>query len=119
MNLYQEHILEHYHHPVGRGKLSDATHHHCANNPTCGDKICIDLLIKNGVIEEMMFHGEGCAISQASASMLVEHINGKRQDVLEKMTKDDMLKLLGLTLSPNRLKCALLSLETAHKALTS
>lgn len=117
INPYQEHILEHYHEPHNFGHLPKPTHVDCALNPTCGDKICIELAIKDDIITDIAFSGEGCAISQASASLLTEDIKKKSVATLKKMTKDDILKLLELPLSPNRLKCALLALETAHKAL--
>ena len=119
MNIYQEEILEHYNNPQNHGQLENATHHNCSDNPLCGDKICIDLEIKNDAIENIAFSGEGCAISQAAGSMLTEHVKGQKIDVLKDFTKDDMLKMLGIELSPNRLKCGLLALESAHKALNS
>lgn len=117
MNIYQEQIMEHFHHPSHQGKLSEATHSFGANNPTCGDQIHIDMLIKNGVIKDVAFRGEGCAISQAAVSMLLEKIAQENVTELQKMTADDITSLLGVELSPNRLKCALLSLEVAQKAL--
>jgi len=117
MNLYQENILEHYHDPLNHGALSSPTHTHCSLNPTCGDKICIDLVVVEDVIADISFHGEGCAISQAAASMLTEHVKGTPIATLKKLSKDDILEMLGVELSINRLKCGLLALETAHKAL--
>lgn len=117
MNIYQEEILEHYHNPSNNGKIEGATHSDCALNPTCGDKICIDMIIKNDVIQNIKFSGEGCAISQAAASMLTEELLGKPVKTLTDMGKDDILKMLEIELSMNRLKCGLLALETSHKAL--
>jgi nitrogen fixation protein NifU and related proteins len=117
MNIYQEEILEHYHNPSNYGKLPHATHKHCGLNPTCGDKICIDLIVSDDTIENITFHGEGCAISQAAASMLTESIKDKSCEALKKLSKDDILEMLGVELSMNRVKCGLLALETAQRAL--
>ncbi len=116
MNIYQEEILAHYHEPSNNGELKDPTHTHCGFNPTCGDKICIDLIIDHDTITDISFHGQGCAISQAAASMLTEHVKGKPANTLKNLTKDDILEILGVELSMNRMKCGLLALETAHRA---
>jgi len=118
MNIYQEQIMEHFHTPSHHGTLTDPTHSLNANNPTCGDKIHIDMIIDNDTIKDIKFIGEGCAISQAAASMLLEKVSGQSINTLQRMTADDITSLLGVELSPNRLKCALLSLETAQKTLT-
>ncbi len=117
MSIYQEQILQHYHNPLNNGILENATHSSSRNNPTCGDKMKIDMIIKNDKISEISFSGEGCAISQATASMLTEQLKGETTEKLKNMTKEDILSLLGIELSHARLKCALLSLETAQKAL--
>ncbi len=117
MSIYQEHILEHYHNPCNNKILDNATNSESATNSTCGDKIRIDIILNNNIISDVSFSGEGCAISQATASMLTEKIKGEHIDVLKKMTKDDILSLLGITLSHTRLKCALLSLEVAQKSI--
>jgi nitrogen fixation NifU-like protein len=117
MNIYQEEILEHYRHPCCQEKIKNPTHHSCNENSTCGDKLCLTLKIKKNKIEKISFTGEGCAISQASASMLCEQIDGQKIEKLKKMTKDDVIAMLGIELSPTRLKCGLLALETAQKSL--
>lgn len=117
MSIYQEQILEHYHNPCNNKILDNATNSESANNPTCGDKIRIDIILNNDIISDISFSGEGCAISQATASMLTKKVKGKHINVLKKMQKDDILSLLGITLSHTRLKCALLSLEVAQKAI--
>src|SRR3989344_4343961 len=108
MSLYQDHILDHYHNPRNYGNLPHATHHAEALNPTCGDSLALDLNIEDGIIKEVGFTGKGCAISLASASLLFEEAKGK-----------ETVKMQGLALSPVRMKCALLSLETLKKALKS
>lgn len=119
MSLYQDLILDHYRNPRHQGSLNTPTHQASAHNPTCGDKLEMQLLVKNDMIADVKFSGSGCAISQASASLLTEFVIGKTLTEVRALSKDDLLALLGVTLSPNRLKCALLSLETLSKALNS
>ena len=109
-------ILDHYHNPRNFGTLKN-TPSASAENPTCGDKIRIDVLCENNIIKDIKFSGSGCAISLSAASLLTEHVKGKNINDLKKYTKDDMLELLGIPLSPVRLKCGLLALETLQKAL--
>ena len=111
-DFYRENILDHYRNPRNAGKLEDATHSHEEDNPLCGDVIRIDLHVNNeDVIDRVAFSGKGCAISQASASMLTEMIEGKTLDEAKKINKDDILEALGIEIGPVRMKCALLSLK--------
>lgn len=116
-SMYQENILDHYKSPRNFGKINNANVHHHEYNPLCGDEIELFLVIKDKKVADVKFHGHGCAISQASASMLTEEIKGKNIDDLKKMTKENILELLGITLSPVRLKCALLSLDTLKNSI--
>ena len=113
-DMYREVILEHYKHPHNAGTLEAPDVSHEDSNPLCGDKIRIDLKIDGGVIAEVRFQGRGCAISQASASLLTDEIVGKSLDEVRALTKDDMLDLIGIPLDKNpvRIKCALLGLKT-------
>ena len=86
-------------------------------NPLCGDRITMMLGIRDGVVAEVGFTGRGCAISQASASLLTDEIKGKPVDEVAKLSTQDLLDLLGIEISPARLKCALLSLDTLEHAL--
>jgi nitrogen fixation NifU-like protein len=117
MNLYQDHILDHYHNPRHFGLLANPTHQAEALNPTCGDKLTLSLLVDASNIREVGFEGEGCAISLASASILYDSLAG--QTIAEALRKEpsEILGLTGLILSPGRVKCALLCLETLKKAL--
>lgn len=117
MSLYHDVILDHYRNPHNHGGLKKATHTGGACNPTCGDSLHMDILVKNDTIVEVGFTGAGCAISQASASLLTDAVKGKLVTAALGFTPEDILRLLGVTLSPNRLKCGLLSLETLKKAL--
>lgn len=119
MSLYQDLILDHYRNPRNQGVLKVPTHLATANNPTCGDRLEMQLSVKNGIISDVKFSGSGCAISQASASLLSEFVKGKTIAEASELGTDGLLGLLGVTLSPNRLKCALLSLETFSKALSN
>ncbi len=111
-DLYREVIIEHYKNPFYRGKLDPHDISFADNNPLCGDHIQIDLRVDgNGVVTEAMFDGHGCAISQASADLLMESIIGKPIEEVKKLNKDSILELLGIELGPVRLKCALLSLK--------
>jgi nitrogen fixation NifU-like protein len=117
-DLYRDEILEHYRRPHNFGTLPapDATYE--GSNPLCGDRLTMMLGIgDSGTVEEVAFTGRGCAISQASASMLTDGIKGKRLDELARLGAQDVLDDLGIEISPARLKCALLSLETLQGAL--
>ena len=116
-DLYRDYILEHYRRPHNFGVLDSPTVSHEGANPLCGDRITIQLGIRDGTVEDVAFTGRGCAISQASASLLTDEIRGKTVDEVAALTSEDVLDLLGIEISPARLKCALLSLDTVGKAL--
>lgn len=111
-DLYREVIIEHYKSPQYRGELDPHDYSFEDENPLCGDHLRIDLRVdEQGVVKEAAFSGHGCAISQASADLLLESIVGKSVEEIKHMTKEDVLDLLGIELGPVRLKCALLSLK--------
>ena len=111
-DLYREVILDHYKNPRNKGVLDPSDFSYEDENPLCGDKLRIDVrLDSERRVKEVAFSGRGCAISQASASMLTEAIVGKTLDEVKQMSKDDILEMLGIELGPVRLKCALLSLK--------
>ena len=111
-DMYRENILDHYQNPRHYGTLEDPDISYEDDNPLCGDVIRLDIKLDDeGRISQVAFSGEGCAISQASASMLTEEILGKTLDEVKQMSKDDILEMLGIQLGPVRLKCALLSLK--------
>ena len=111
-DLYRENILEHYQHPRNRGTLEHPDITYEDANPLCGDRIRMDLQIKDGRIEQIRFSGHGCSISQAAASMLCEAVEGKPLEDVKKLGRDDVLEMLGIELGPVRLKCGLLALKT-------
>jgi nitrogen fixation NifU-like protein len=118
--LYQERILDHYEEPFHRGHCPAATHAHEDENPLCGDVVRVELAIDaDGTIREAYFEGDGCCISQASASMLLEQISGKRVDDVKTFTAQDMLQLFGAKLTPNRQKCCLLCWRAVQTAVYS
>lgn len=111
-DLYRENIIDHYQNPRNYGTLDHPDITYQDDNPLCGDVIRIDLkLDQDDRITEVAFSGEGCAISQASASMLTEEILGKTLEEVRHLSKDDVLEMLGIQLGPVRIKCALLSLK--------
>src|SRR5512138_293532 len=111
-DLYREVIIEHYKNPGYRGHLDPHDIHFADNNPLCGDHIEITLRTdESGTITDARFDGHGCAISQASADLLMESIVGKAVEDVKAMGKQDILDMLGIDLGPVRLKCALLSLK--------
>jgi nitrogen fixation NifU-like protein len=117
-DLYRDEILEHYRAPHNFGTLDapDATYE--GNNPLCGDRITMMLTVDaEGKVSDVAFSGRGCAISQASASLLTDEIRGRSVEEVEIMKNQDILDLLGIEISPARLKCALLSLDTLQHAL--
>ena len=107
----REYILDHYKNPRNFGRIEKPTLSHEEDNPLCGDVIGIDLLVKDGTVEDVKFRGRGCAISQAAASLLTERIKGMSLDDARNIGKDDILGELGIEISPARIKCALLSLK--------
>lgn len=111
-DLYREVIIDRYKNPLFRGELDPHDITFQDDNPLCGDHIRIDLRVDEaGHVTEAAFDGHGCAISQASADLLIESIQGKSLEEIKTLTKEDILELLGLDLGPVRLKCALLSLK--------
>jgi nitrogen fixation protein NifU and related proteins len=111
-SVYSEIILDYYRHPRNKGTLDHPHIKAKDSNPLCGDIIEMQLeLDGNDIVKDVRFNGQGCAISQASASMLTELVKGKKLDEVRGITKDDILSLIGGQLSAVRLKCALLSLK--------
>jgi nitrogen fixation protein NifU and related proteins len=118
-DMYQEVILQHYRAPKNFGPLDGADREGEESNPLCGDHITVRLKVEPASqrISEIRFQGDGCAISVASASMLTERIAGLTLDEAGQLTRDDVLKQLGIPLSPVRIKCALTGFSALGKAL--
>ena len=117
-DFYREVIIDHYKNPSHRGKLDPQDYSFEDENPLCGDFIHMDIILdENQKVKNALFDGHGCAISQASADLLLEAIQGRSLDEIKAMTKQDVIDLLGIELSPVRLKCALLPLKVLKAAV--
>jgi len=131
-DLYKEIIIDHYNNPRNFGELNNANASAEGANPLCGDEIHIELLVKNGIVEDVKFHGAGCSISRASASMMTEVIKGKKIEDIMKISErfkgmlfegkeDEELGELeafkGVRVVPIRIKCAVLSWNVLEEAL--
>lgn len=111
-DLYRDQIIDHYKNPRHKGELDPHDYSYEDDNPLCGDRIRIDVRVDSqNRVTDAAFSGVGCAISLASADLLAESIVGKSLDDVKRMSKDDILEMLGIELGPVRLKCALLSLK--------
>ncbi len=117
MDLFREAIIDHYKHPRHRGSLVDADVRRRETHPFCGDEVAIYLKIEDDIVVDASFEGRGCAISQASASMIMEEIIGMPVADLKEWGKEDVLDLLGIEIGPVRLKCALLPLKALKAGL--
>jgi nitrogen fixation NifU-like protein len=117
MNIYQQNILDNYHHPQNSGKPEHYTHSFKLQNLSCGDEVEVFVNLENGIIKDVHHVSEGCAISIASSSILSEELKGKTIDEVAKLTPEYMLELLGIELTTSRLKCAHLPLQAVQKAL--
>lgn len=116
-DIYREIILDHFRNPRNRGTLDPHDFTYADVNPLCGDEIRIDVRVENDRVKEIAFSGRGCAVSQASASILTEMVAGLPLDEVKAITKDDLLEEIGIPVSPARLKCALLSLKVLKAGL--
>ncbi len=116
MDIYRQTILDHYKHPRNFGHLTRPDAKVEEGNVTCGDRIVIEIKGKKH-IEDIKFSGEGCAISQASASMLTEKVKGMKLTDVMKLQTRDIITMLGTALTPSRTKCATLPLEVLTKAV--
>lgn len=115
--IYQEYILDLYRNPHNKGELNDADAVAEEFNPSCGDRIKLTLKFDGGVLSNVKHSGQGCAISQASVSLLTDFIKGKTKAELKAMTEEEATVLLGIPISHTRRKCAILGWLTLQKAL--
>ncbi len=118
MDLYSEIILDYYKNPRNKAKQSDAQSQAIEHNPSCGDIIEIFLHFdKAGKVDKATYQGNGCAISQAATSMLTEELIGKNKEEIIKIDKEEIYDMLGVPISPGRVKCALLGLIATKSAI--
>jgi len=110
-SIYREIILDHYQNPRNRGTLDQADFTYEDTNPLCGDEVRIDVRVTDDQISDVKFSGRGCAVSQASASILTEMVEGKTLAEVKTITKEDLLDEIGIPVSPARMSCALLGLK--------
>jgi len=117
--LYREVILDHYKNPRGHGVMEGADAEAEGQNPLCGDEVSIYVAFgeDGDTIDEVMFAGRGCAISQAATSMLTELVKGRKASEVAVMPKEELLDEIGIPLTPVRLKCAILGLGVMKVAL--
>ena len=117
MNIYQEKLIEHYENPRNNGVIDNPSTHAKLENLSCGDSIEVFLNIKENMIEDIKFSGEGCSVAIASMSVLSEFVKNKPIDDILKINLEKVVDLLGVELTLSRLKCAGLGLETLKKAI--
>jgi len=115
--IYRETLLEIYRNPTNRGEITKPDLEAKLVNPLCGDEVKLQIKLEKGTVKKAAFSGNGCAISQASASLLAESIQGKKLSDVNKLRGNDILELIGINPSPSRIGCALLSLEVLMEAL--
>lgn len=116
--LYREELLEVFQNPKNRGKIANPDLEAKLLNPLCGDVVTLQIKLNGGkVVQKAVFSGNGCAISQASASLLAENIEGKNLEQIRKLKSNDILALVGINPTPARMKCALLSLDVLMEAI--
>lgn len=111
LDMYAEEILDHYRNPRNFGKLDKPDAKFRELNPLCGDEYEFQVKISAGKIKEIKFNGDGCAISTASASMLSDFVKGKKVSEVKKLSQEDVMKILRISVSPARMKCAMLPLS--------
>jgi nitrogen fixation NifU-like protein len=115
-DFYKDYILDHYRNPRNFGHLDAPTATAEDLNPLCGDRIKFELLVEDGRVTDVRFSGKGCAISQASASMLSENLKGEKLEDIARLTKEAVLENVGIGISAARMKCATLGLKVVKTA---
>jgi nitrogen fixation protein NifU and related proteins len=116
-NIYQEKLMDHYKNPRNKKKINNPDFSSGQQNPSCGDSILVEGKFQDNKIIQIGFDGAGCVVSQAAASMLLQKCIGKTVEDVLKLNKDDILQMIGIPLGPNRIKCALLSLQALQESL--
>jgi nitrogen fixation NifU-like protein len=115
--LYREYILDHYKNPRNFGELEERDAEFFDRNPLCGDELGVHIRLQGDRVADIRFHGQGCAISQATASIISEELKGKTVPEIAQLDRHFVVDEIGIELSPTRLKCGLLGLKVAQGAL--
>ncbi|MEK6921484.1 MAG: iron-sulfur cluster assembly scaffold protein [Nanoarchaeota archaeon] len=117
-SMSMENILDHYKNPHNKGKVQKVDVINREKNPSCGDEIEVSATLnEKKEIVAVQFDGHGCAISQASISMLTDDLSGKKIEDVMKIKKEDVLELLGIDVAPMRIKCAMLGLRVLQRGI--
>jgi nitrogen fixation protein NifU and related proteins len=116
--LYREYIIDHYKNPRNFGELEPHDVEFFDRNPLCGDELGVHIVVEDGRVKDLRFHGQGCAISQAAASITSDELIGMPIEEIPDLSADWVLEQLGIEISPTRRKCALLSLKVLRGATT-
>ncbi len=116
-DLYHERLLDYFHHPRKKGTLEQPDFSSGVHNPSCGDSVLLQGIVRNGVLVTCRFQAQGCVISSAAASLLAEKAEGKTVEEIAAYTPQTMLDLVGLSLGPTRIRCALLALEALQTGI--
>ena len=117
-DLYRDYILDHYKQPRNFGELEERDLDAHDYNPLCGDELGVHIVVGDGRVKDLRFHGQGCAISQAAASISSEELIGMPLEEIQRLGADWVIEQLGIDISPTRRKCALLSLKVMRGATT-
>lgn len=118
LSIYQENILDHNRNPHNKRVMEDFDIKQKAENPTCGDELTLFVKLKGAEVSDASYAGEGCAISQASASMLTDKLKSMKIRDIKLLTPGDIYTMLGITISPGRVNCALLPYSALGKCLS-
>ena len=115
--MYRENIIDHYKHPHNHGTVGNADIRQTENNPLCGDVVTVSLKLNEGKVKDIKFEGRGCAISQAATSMLTDDIKGKTLEDVKKISREDVVNMLGIEIGLVRTKCAVLGLVAIKEGI--
>ena len=115
--MYRENIIDHYKHPHNHGTIGNADIRQTENNPLCGDVVTVSLKLNEGKVKDIKFEGRGCAISQAATSMLTDDIKGKTLEEIKKISREDVVNMLGIEIGLVRTKCATLGLVAVRNGI--
>ncbi len=115
--MYRENIIDHYKYPHNHGTIGNADIRQTENNPLCGDVVTVSLKLNDGKVKDIKFQGRGCAISQAATSMLTDDIKGKTLEEIKKISREDVVNMLGIEIGLVRTKCAVLGLVAVKEGI--